>query len=118
MVERPQPTQQKKRIHQIILNKNHHQKRSIEQPEDLLPYEVEPSHKLRQTMAGGFRTNKPSKNRTTARYQSRDRETSDHKRIDAFEERFKSVEVNREERLNQMNRTFMGKMPEAYNPRW
>ena len=69
-------------------------------------------------MAGGFRTNKPSKNRAT-RYQSKDsRDTSDHKRIDAFEERFRSVEVNREERLNQMNRTFMGKMPEAYNPRW
>ena len=36
-VERVQPTQQKKRIHQIILNKNVHRK-NIEQPEELLPY--------------------------------------------------------------------------------
>ena len=67
-------------------------------------------------MAGGFRTNKPSKYKTT-RYQSKDTSV-DTKRESTFEQRFKSVEVNREERLNVMNRTFMGKMPEAYNPRW
>ena len=58
MVDRTQPTQQKRRIHQIILNKN--QKRNPEH-EDLLPYEVETSNRFRQTMAGGFKTNRPTR---------------------------------------------------------
>lgn len=114
MVDKAQPAQQKKRIHQIILNnKTQRTKRSIEQPEEILPYEIEPVQKFRQTMAGGFRTSRPTKN--TSRYS---KEPSDRKRGDSFEERFKSVEVSRDERLGLMNRTFMGKMPQAYNPRW
>ena len=75
IVDRVQPTQQKKRIHQIILNKNVN-KKSIEKHEEILPYEVEPTHKFRQTLAGGFRTKPSSKYRTT-RYQSKDsRDTS------------------------------------------
>jgi hypothetical protein len=76
LVDRAQPSQQKKRIHQIILNKPNHQKRSsIDQPEEFGAYEMEVNHRFRQTMAGGFKTsrlNKPS------RYQNRD--TSEHKR--------------------------------------
>ena len=37
IVDRVQPTQQKKRIHQIILNKNVN-KKSIEKHEEILPY--------------------------------------------------------------------------------
>jgi hypothetical protein len=119
--------QQKKRIHQIILSKE-----SKEAPEEISLYDIDQrpfASKFHQTITTGWRKPGPASFRASInKSQQRDREEKKEKDVReerAASERYRSVDIGEREAspsnegpMALMNKTFMGKIPKAYIPRW